>query len=142
MTTNKERCLAGLPLFSTCRPEELRRVCKLVDEVVVPPGTVLCRQGVVGREAFVIADGRVGVSVSGRHAAVLGSGELVGETALLTGGARMATVVTLVPTRIFVIEARSFSSLFRAAPEVGRKLAAVLAGRLAEAQGSGFEAAG
>lgn len=137
MTTSKERHLAGLALFSTCRPVELRRVAKLVDEVVVPPGTVLCRQGVFGREAFVIADGRVGVSVSGRHLAVLGPGELVGETALLTGKVRTATVVTLVPTRLFVIEARRFSSLFRAAPEVGRKLAAVLAGRLAEVQAAG-----
>lgn len=137
MATSKEQCLAELSLFSSCRPDELRRIARLVDEVVVPPGTVLCRQGVVAREAFVVVAGRVAVSVSGRHVAVLGSGELVGETALLTGGARTATVVTLVPTRVFVIEARRFSSLFSAAPQVGQKMAAVLAGRLAEAQAAG-----
>lgn len=142
MATSKEQQLAGLPLFSTCRPDELRRVAKLVDEVVVPPGTVLCTEGTSGREAFVVADGRVSVSTDGRPVAVLGPGELVGETALLTGGVRTATVTALVPTRLFVIEARRFSSLFGAAPEVGRKMAAILAGRLAQAQSGSLEAAG
>lgn len=132
--TTKERRLAEVPLFSSCRRDELRRIAKLVDEVGVPPGTVLCHQGVCGREAFVVADGRVGVSVSGRHVATLGPGELVGETALLTGGPRRATVVTLVPTRLFVIDSRRFRSLFLAAPEVGRRIAVLLAERLEEAQ--------
>ena len=59
-------------------------------------GTVLMRQGEIGHSMFIIADGKVTVSVhspSGdQHVATLGTGEIVGEMSLLTGARRSATV--------------------------------------------------
>jgi CRP-like cAMP-binding protein len=59
--TNKDlkvQLLNGVALFSTCNRHELKRIASLVDQVEAPAGKVLAREGAVGREFFVIVEGR------------------------------------------------------------------------------------
>ncbi|HVL81664.1 MAG TPA: cyclic nucleotide-binding domain-containing protein, partial [Actinomycetota bacterium] len=98
--------------------------------VEVPAGTVLTREGSPGREAFVIAEGRASVTLDGRAMAELGPGAFFGEMALLDRGPRSATVEALTPMTLFVLDARSFSSLLAETPSVVRKMLQTVAVRL------------
>ena len=60
----------------------------------------------------------------------LGSGDFLGEIALITGVPRTATVTTTAPARMLVITARDFRSLLRRTPSIQLKVLEALASRL------------
>lgn len=126
--------LRGVSLFSACSDRELGRIASLADEVEVPEGKVLIRQGEAGREFFVIAEGRAKVSARGRRAKTVGPGVGVGELALLDQGPRSATVTAVTDMRLLVLDSRSFASLISQVPSVARKLFRVMAERLRESE--------
>ena len=78
--------------FSGCTTKELRDIAKATVELTLDQGKEFVTQGDVGREAFVIVEGRAEVSRSGQAIAELGPGDCVGELALLDHGPRTATV--------------------------------------------------
>lgn len=102
-TDRKHQQLAGLAVFSHCRPDELERIAGLTTGVSAPAGRALCTQGTVGREAFFIEEGEAEVAIDGQVVARLGPGALVGEMALLDGGPRVATVTATTPMRLFAL---------------------------------------
>src|SRR3954447_11288242 len=88
----KVELLQGVFLFSACSGRELTRIASLADEIAVPEGRGLIRQGQPGREFCVIVDGKARVSARGRKARTLGPGSGFGEMSLLDQGPRTATV--------------------------------------------------
>ena len=126
--------LSQVQLFSACSKRELSRIAVLAEEIQVPAGRVLMRQGDPGREAFVIADGRAKVTIRGKRSAKLGPGDCFGEMALLHSAPRTATVTAESDMRLFVLGSREFSSLIERVPVVGRRVLAALAERLREAE--------
>jgi hypothetical protein len=66
-------------------------------------GEALVTQGEEGRELFLLLDGIVDVEVDGEEVAEIGPGALLGERALLEGGARTASVYATTPVRVVVI---------------------------------------
>ena len=133
----KVELLRGVSLFSACSNRELSRIASLADEVEVPEGTVLIRQGDRGREFFVIVDGRAKVSARGRKATTLGPGSGIGELALLDQGPRSATVTALNDMYLLVLDSRSFSSLVSEVPSVTAKIFRAMAERLRAAERGG-----
>jgi hypothetical protein len=71
------------------------------------PGQTLTRQGERGTELYVLLDGVLAVEVDGKALAELGPGAVVGERAVLEGGARTSTLTAVTPVRIAVAPARS-----------------------------------
>ena len=135
--TNKDlkvQLLNGVALFSTCNRHELKRIASLVDQVEAPAGKVLAREGAVGREFFVIVEGRAKATRQGRKIASLGRGSFFGEMSLLDDGPRSATVTAETDMQLLVLTSRSFSSLIDDNPSVSRKLLRGLAERLRAAQ--------
>jgi CRP/FNR family transcriptional regulator, cyclic AMP receptor protein len=130
----KIELLSNVPLFATCSKRDLGRIAVLVDEIDVPEGRVLTRQGEPGRECFVIADGQATASLRGRRSASLGPGDVVGEMSLLDQGPRSATVTARTEMHLLVLTSRNFSSLINRFPVVARRIMAGLAGRLRDAQ--------
>ena len=63
--------LASVPLFSACSQKELQAVAKASDEVSIPAGRVLCEEGAIGREAFVILEGTAEVRRNDKQVAEL-----------------------------------------------------------------------
>jgi CRP-like cAMP-binding protein len=126
----KVAVLAGVPLFADCSRRELRAVAEAVDEVVVPAGTLLTKEGASGREFVVIVDGAAEVRRRGRKVNDLGSGDFLGEIALVSRGPRTATVRTTQPTHALVITAASFRALLRRTPSMQWKVMEALAERL------------
>lgn len=110
--------LKSVSIFSGMGRRELEAVAQLLDEVDVPAGKVLMRQGETGHEMFLIARGRVQVERNGQVIAERGPGSSMGEIALLSEGQRTATVTTLEPSTLLYAGHREFHSLMDAHPSV------------------------
>jgi CRP/FNR family transcriptional regulator, cyclic AMP receptor protein len=126
--------LANVQLFSACNKRELSRIAQLTEEIAVPAGKVLIRQGDPGREAFVICDGRAKATIRGKKSAHLGPGECFGEMALLDAAPRSATVTAESDMRLLVLGSRQFSTLIEDTPAIGRRVLAAVAGRVRQAE--------
>jgi CRP/FNR family transcriptional regulator, cyclic AMP receptor protein len=130
----KVELLSNVPLFSACSKRDLGRIAALVDEIDVPEGRVFIRQGEPGWECFVISEGRAKATMRGSGSASLGPGDVVGEMSLLDQGPRSATVTAKTDMHLLVLSSRSFSSLIDEVPLVARRIMAVLAGRVRDAE--------
>lgn len=128
--------LAGLPLLSACSKRDLQRLARATDEIRVPAGTELTRQGDIGREAFIIVSGMASVSKDGVIAAELGPGDHLGELALLDGGPRSATVTATTDMVLLVLSKPAFNAVLDEIPTLAHKLLVSLARRLRESEQS------
>ena len=127
----KIELLKKVPLFSGCSQRDLGEIAEIADEMRFPAGRTLIHEGKPGREFFVVVDGEVEVRRKGRKLAVQGGSSFFGETALLTGAPRNATVTTTSPVQALVITDRAFLRLLRDQPGIQGKILSSLAARLA-----------
>jgi CRP/FNR family cyclic AMP-dependent transcriptional regulator len=128
----KVEALKGVPLFEGLSRRELVQLERVCEDLEVEPGKVLCKEGEIGHEFFVIVDGKVQVTRQGRRVATLGGGDFLGEIALVTEIPRTATVTAETPVRLFVLTRREFHAVLDQNPRVERKVLRALARRLAE----------
>jgi CRP/FNR family transcriptional regulator, cyclic AMP receptor protein len=125
--------LATVPLFSALSKRELQQVARAADEIDVQAGRELVTEGRVGREFFLILDGRATVRRNNRKVASLGPGRYFGELALLDRKPRSATVVADTDMTLLVLGQREFAGLVESIPGMASKLLAGTAQRLREA---------
>ncbi|HKY15458.1 MAG TPA: cyclic nucleotide-binding domain-containing protein [Microthrixaceae bacterium] len=121
-----------LPLFATCSDAELREIDSLADEVHVPAGRDIIRQGELGREFVVIVEGEASVVRDGAEVAKLGPGAHFGELALIESVPRNATVTATTDMVLEVIDRRGFQTLLDDSPHLTRNLLRATARRLSE----------
>jgi CRP-like cAMP-binding protein len=129
----KVKALKHAPLFDGLSRKELTQLARVSEDLEVEPGTVLCKEGDIGQEFFVIVDGKLKVSRRGRRIATRGAPDFVGEIALLEELPRTATVTAETPVRLFALTRKDFRHLLDENPSVERKVMRALARRLAEA---------
>jgi CRP/FNR family cyclic AMP-dependent transcriptional regulator len=122
--------LKQVPLFQQLSNRELNALAGIADEIDVPAGRALTREGLSGREFVVLAEGIADVEQGGEVVNRLGPGDYFGEIALLTGEPRTATVTTRSPSRLLVLTAPAFRSLLDRAPRLRQRVAARAALRL------------
>ena len=128
----KIEALKRAPLFADLSRKELIQLARLTDDAEVPDGRVLCREGDLGREFFVLVEGSVEVATKGRRVATLGAGDFVGEISLLEPTPRTATVTAKTPLRFFVLTPKDFRQMLDENPSVERKVLRALARRVLE----------
>lgn len=126
----KIELLRRIPLFDHCSSKELSELAAAADEIDLPEGRTLTREGLAGKEFVVLAEGIADVESDGKLVNTLGPGDFFGEIALVTGMPRTATVTTRSPARLLVFTAPAFRSLLDRAPRVRRRVAAAAALRL------------
>jgi CRP/FNR family transcriptional regulator, cyclic AMP receptor protein len=127
----KVQRLAQVPLFAQCSKRELGEIASVADEISLPAGRTLMREGDSGRELVVVLAGEVEVRRNGRRLPLSGDANVFGEAALLTGAPRNATVTTASPVTVLVITDRALDRLLREVPTLQRKLLASVAERAA-----------
>lgn len=130
--------LKSIWLFSSCTGSELRKIRSSLDEVHVPTGKVLVEEGTIGREFFLIVEGKATVTRNGRKVATLGPGAHFGELALLDRRPRSASVTSETAMTVLVLSQRHFNGVLEAVPTIGRKLLAAMAARLRESDAKAF----
>jgi CRP-like cAMP-binding protein len=119
-----------VPLFEDCSRRELREIAAAADEVVVPAGYTFTKEGAVGKELIVIVEGAADVRRRGRKINELGSGDFLGEIALISGTPRTATVRTTQPTHALVLTGPAFRRLVKTIPSIQMKVLEALARRI------------
>ena len=122
--------LRTIPIFSRLGKKEIERLGQLADEIDLPAGRVLMRQGDHGTELFVVVSGKLAVERDGKPLGERGPGAVVGEIALIAQMPRTATVTALEPTRVFVVGSREFRALMDEMPSVRTAVLEVLASRI------------
>ena len=122
--------LHTIPLFARFDRKHLERLGMLTEEVDVPAGKVLIRQGELGDDLMIIVSGAVSVERDGTEVNRLGVGEFFGEIAVIDRGPRTATVTSETPCRLLVVNHRDFHALMEEFPEVAAQVLATLAHRL------------
>ncbi|MBA2359871.1 MAG: cyclic nucleotide-binding domain-containing protein [Actinobacteria bacterium] len=127
---SKVELIKGVPLFAQCTKRELEEIAGIADEIDLPSGKELTREGAPGREFFVLIEGDATVTQGDREVNRLGAGDFFGEIALVKQQARTATVVADTPVRALVITDRSFRSLLERSPEIEQKVMSALAARI------------
>jgi CRP/FNR family cyclic AMP-dependent transcriptional regulator len=128
----KVQALKRAPLFEGLSKKELTQLARVTEDLEVPAGEVLCREGDTGQEFFVIVNGETEVTTGGKRVATRGGGDFVGEIALLEDTRRTATVTAKTPLHVFVLTRQDFRRLVDANPSVERKVMHALARRVVE----------
>jgi CRP-like cAMP-binding protein len=126
----KVEALGRAPLFEGLSKKELRELARATEDLKIAAGTVLCKEGSLGREFFVIVDGVAEVTKGGKRLATRQAGEFFGEIALLTTTKRTATVTAKTPIRCFILTRGDFRRVLDESPTVERKVMQALAERL------------
>jgi CRP/FNR family transcriptional regulator, cyclic AMP receptor protein len=123
--------IKGVPLFASASKQELAEIAGIADEIDLPEGKVLIREGDTGREFFVLIEGSAEVARAGKKVASIGPGDFFGEIALIAKTPRNATITTTSPVRTLVITDRAFRQLLDHAPQIQIGVLTALAERLA-----------
>ena len=126
----KLELIGKVPLFAGLSKAELTKVAAIADELDLPEGKVLTRQGDRGREFFVLLDGEVEVRRNGRKLATRRAGEFFGEIALVSDRPRVATVTATKPLSALVIRDVDFRALVNRTPQIALKVLEAFADRL------------
>jgi CRP-like cAMP-binding protein len=128
--------LRNSELFENQPPEVIRAVLAQGQLLEFGPGDVVFRQGEQGDRLFVVQSGVVEVVAAPTDGsepvvvAYLGTGEVIGELALLTGSPRSATVRSPERAVLFAVDKAVFFDLMDILPAFSRNLCVVLAKRL------------
>ncbi len=126
----KQAMLARVPLFAGLGSRDLGKIERLCDEVDVPSGRVVTREGALANEFFVILVGSVAIDHGGQHLRDLGPGDYLGEMALLTKAPRSATATALEPTQLLVLARREFNELLAEFPKIQAAVLRTMAERI------------
>jgi hypothetical protein len=128
--------LRRVELFSQLAPEQLLAIAEISEEIEVPAATVVFEQGDPGDAFYVVLRGELTVRRGDQVLATLEARDCFGETALLDGGMRTATVRAETDCELSVISSQDFHDLLEIHPSIARAMLAILAQRLAAASGA------
>jgi CRP/FNR family transcriptional regulator, cyclic AMP receptor protein len=121
--------IKSVPLFASASKSELAEIASIADEIDLPAGKTLIKEGDSGHEFFVIVEGTADVERGGKKIAKLGPGDFFGEIALIAKTPRNATITS--PVRALVVTDRAFRQLLDHSPKVQITVLTALAERLA-----------
>ncbi|PLX17534.1 MAG: hypothetical protein C0601_07185 [Candidatus Muiribacterium halophilum] len=97
------------------------------------PGRFLFTEGQIGKETFILLSGELEVIKGNKIVnTIKQSGSFFGEISALLGIARTASVKTKTKAEILIIPDCDFQKIIGEHPEIGHKLAKVLAKRLVD----------
>jgi CRP/FNR family cyclic AMP-dependent transcriptional regulator len=114
--------LKRVPLFSDLEGRELEQIANSMKQRTFSAGQSIAVEGQSGVGFFVIEDGRATVTVGGDEVRTLGPGDYFGEVALITQGARTATVTAETDLRTYGMTFWDFRPLVEDTPSISWKL--------------------
>jgi Flp pilus assembly CpaE family ATPase len=128
--------LHRVDIFENLAEPELERIGDMLIERRYREGQVLFKQGDVGDALLIVADGRVKVFIpegqSERVLAFFGTGDVLGEMALLTGEPRSASASAISETRVLALSKSDFDTYLATNVSVMREMMRIIALRQAQ----------
>lgn len=126
----KTEALGKVPLFAHSTRKDLEFVASRADEVDVPAGRELVRQGRQGDTFYVLLEGEAEVEVDGKRRPTLKPGDFFGEISMLDRGPATATVVTKTPARLMVMSHAQFRDAIKGSDDLLGQVMAAMGERL------------
>jgi CRP-like cAMP-binding protein len=117
-----DRFLKKASPFARVPADVIHRVAQQLVSVPVKAGESVVREGEEGDRFYVIRSGNFTVTEKGREVGKLGSGDVFGEIALLTGGPRIATVTALDNGEVLALSKADFDAVLKQQATFGRQL--------------------
>jgi CRP-like cAMP-binding protein len=114
--------LKRVPLFSDLDGKELEQIASSMKARTFSAGQQIAVEGESGVGFFVIEDGQAKVTVAGDEVRTLGPGDYFGEVALITHGARTATVTADTELKTYGMTFWDFRPLVEDTPGIAWKL--------------------
>lgn len=130
ITLEKVMFLRQVPLFERIPSAELVRIAEVTHEVVVAKGDKVFDEGDYGEELFVIADGRIAITLGSRTLATLGKTDYFGEMSLLDGEPRSAGAKAETDVLLLRISQKDFYEILRRYFDASLAVIRVLSQRL------------
>ncbi len=125
--------VARVPLFASVGAQAIAEIAQRLRPRDLGAGRTVVRKGEPGDCMYFIVEGEVVIRLPG-HPVRLGAGGFFGEMALVTGAPRVASVVTVQPTRLLTLDVADFRALAASRPELGEAIHAEAGARHAELQ--------
>jgi CRP-like cAMP-binding protein len=99
-----------------------------------PPGAIICKQGDVGAEMYVLVAGKIAIEIMGEQVASIDEpGACIGELALLLGQKRSATMRSVHNTMLTVIHRSNLKGVCEAQKDFMKNITLTLARRVSSA---------
>ncbi len=122
ISATAKAALREIPLFSALSPQSLATVIRGAELLQLQAGETVFQEGDIGKELYVISEGKVGVTVQSEPTTspgeMLGENQFFGEFALMTDSPRNATVTALEPTELLKVKRETFTELMEGEPQV------------------------
>jgi CRP/FNR family transcriptional regulator, cyclic AMP receptor protein len=122
--------LEQIAIFSGLSKGELQRISRWTDQISVPAGHELAREGQFAHEFFVIENGTAEVLKGDERIAELGPGDFFGEIGLLETERRTASVVATSDMDLVVMFQREFKAMEKDMPAVADRVRSAIRARL------------
>ena len=122
--------LSKVPIFQDVPQKTLDRLERMSNTRTFKEGAEIIQEGTEGVGFFLILDGNVVVSRSGKELATLGQGATFGEMALLDNYRRSATVTASVETKVIALLRSDFTAELRGDADLAVKMLVLVARRL------------
>jgi CRP-like cAMP-binding protein len=129
LTIERVTFLKRVPLFERTPDRVLAGLARNLEEERFPAGATMTEEGAVEDWLFIVIDGSVRVSQSGR-VSELGPGDVVGELAVLASAPRVVTATAVTDVHAFRLSKVDFDEALRTRPEIAAGVIAELARRL------------
>ncbi|MGA2613182.1 MAG: cyclic nucleotide-binding domain-containing protein [Spirochaetia bacterium] len=126
--------LEKVSLFRNANEIFIREIVQLLRPIVFLPGDYIIRQGEYGDCMYFLSSGDVEVLVGDRNVAQLGAGSPFGETALIQGEKRTASVRAISYCDVYKLSKADFDALRGRYPEFDAQVKKVVEDRLKDTQ--------
>lgn len=134
----RELPVRQIPLFTALSEDELQDLNSKLEQIELPAGTMLFREGDLGDRMYIVLEGEVEIvkaidTSDELPLAVRGKGELVGDMSLLSRTRERAASARIVQlTKLLMIPHSELDAIIRHHQEVAYDLARMLSARLQE----------
>jgi CRP-like cAMP-binding protein len=130
--------LLQAPLFSVLRGEDMRDLADKFHVVRYRKGEVIFREGEPAERLFLIADGRVKLTIASPNGqelliAVLGRGQIFGELAIVDRGLREMDARAMEDAVLFQLASDQFWTVIEGRPALARRMLELMGRRLRRA---------
>ena len=126
--------LEKVSLFKSANEIFIREIVQLLRPMVFLPDDYIIRQGEYGDCMYFLSNGDVEVVVNGVRVATLGQGSPFGETALIQGEKRMASIRALSYCDVYKLSKADFDALRSHYPDFDAEVKKVVEARLKDTQ--------
>jgi len=100
--------LRSIAMFAPLPAPTLESLASNLEQVEVPTGETIFRQGDAGDRFYIVDSGEVEIEIDGREANVLGPGDSFGEIALLRDIPRTGTARARKETKVYALDREAF----------------------------------